>query len=178
MSVTTAFSHRLRVAHLNGRGPTDLTLEPDAAQRAAIAAQLQIQALPQLRMTARLAPAPQDAWELQGRLQARVVQPCVVTLDPVETALDEPVHRVFSPHAADPAAEDVEMPDPDIEPLDQTIDVGAVMVEALALALPEYPRAPGADLDAVTGDQGGDEADDTRRPFAGLADLLARKPDS
>lgn len=176
MSVTDPFSHRLRVAHLNARGPTDLTLEPDDAQRRAIAAQLDISALPQLRMTARLSPAPHGAWELQGQLQARVVQPCVITLDPVETTLDEPVHRIFSPHAASPAGDEVEMPDPDIELLGQAIDAGAVMVEALALALPDYPRAPGAHLDDPAGDDG-DAADTTRRPFAGLADLMARKPE-
>ncbi len=132
-----------------------------------------ITALPALRMEAQIAPAMQDAWELTGRITACVEQPCVVTLAPVRTDIDEPVRRLYSPHATTPDAEEIEMPDDEIEPLGQTIDPGAVMVEALALALPPYPRAPGAELE-----QAGDapDDDDTRRPFAGLADLLDRKP--
>lgn len=175
MSVIDAFSHRLRVAQLNPHKPTAITLTPEADQRAAIAAALGITAVPALRLDAQIAPASHDAWELTGRITARVVQPCGITLSPVETAIDETVRRLYSPHTAQPQGEEVEMLDDEIEPLGQSIDAGGVMVEALALALPQYPRAPGAELEAP-GPDGALDNEDTRRPFAGLADLLDRKP--
>lgn len=175
MSVIDSFSHRLRVGQLNPHRPTEITLTPDADQRAAIAAALGITAVPALRMEAQITAASNDAWELTGRITARVVQPCVITLTPVETTLDEPVRRFYSPHATQPQGEEVEMPDDEVEPLTQSIDAGAVMVEALALALPPYPRAPGAQLEQPANDSAAND-DDTRRPFAGLADLLDRKP--
>lgn len=177
MSITDTFPHRLRVAQLNPNRPTQVTLTPDADQRNAIAAALGITAVPALRMEAQITAAMNDAWELTGRVTARVVQPCGITLAPVETTIDEPVRRLYSPHVTHPQGEDVEMPDDEVEPLGQSINAGAVMVEALALALPPYPRAPGAQLEQ-TSDDSAANGDDTRRPFAGLADLLDRKPDA
>lgn len=171
MDAGLPYSHRLRVAHLSARQPTAVELEPDADERQRIAAALDLTDLPAARLDARIAPASNGAWELTGRLTARVVQPCVVTLAPVETALDEPVRRLYSPHAAEPSEAEAEMPDDETEPLAQTIDAGAVLVEALSLALPLYPRSPGAALDPAPEDE-----PDTRRPFAGLGALLAGGP--
>ncbi len=45
-----------------------------------------------------------------------------------------------------PTDDEAEMPEDDTaEPLPEVIDPGAVMFEALALALPDYPRAPKAE---------------------------------
>lgn len=161
---------RLRVAHLNPRQPTPFVLEPDANTRAALAQEMGLIKLPALRFAGKIAPAMNDAWKLDGNLVARVVQPCVVTLSPVPADLREPVTRLYSPHAADPDGEDAEMPDDEVEQLGQYIDLAAVMAEALALALPLYPRAAGAQLDDPDVDE-----DDVRRPFAGLADLMKKK---
>ena len=170
----TPYSHPLRVNRLNPRQATELTLEPGATERARIAADLGLTGLPLLRMTARIAASGLDGWTLTGRLTARVVQPCGITLAPVETAIDEPVERRWSPHVTPPEDEETEIPAEDIEPLGQVIDAGAVLVESLALALPLYPRAPGAALDQAGSDAGDDAGDgDTRRPFAGLAALMA-----
>lgn len=176
------YSHPLRVAHLSARKPTVISLEPDADARARIAQALDLTALPAARMDLTISAAPHDGWAATGRLTARVVQPCVVTLAPVETPIDEPVRRIYSPHAVDPqpasAGAEVEMPDDEIEPLGQVIDAGAILVEALSLALPLYPRAP----DAPDGDATGvplaatDAAGpDHQRPFEGLAAMLADK---
>lgn len=161
---------RYRVAQLNPRQPTAFALAPDAAARAAIAADLGLSALPALRFAGEISPAPSDAWEVTASLSARVVQPCVISLSPVTTTLAERVHRVFSPHATAPQGDEVEMGDDEIEPLGTVIDVEAMMIEALTLALPLYPRAKGAELDpAPEGDE------ETRKPFAGLAELMKRR---
>ncbi|RQP06902.1 DUF177 domain-containing protein [Paracoccus sp. MA] len=168
MTDSKAPQTRFRVAHLNPRQPTGFALAPDAAARAALAAELGLNALPRLRFSGSIRAVSSDAWEVTGTLAARVVQPCVVTLAPVATSLQEEVHRLFSPHAAAPEGDEVEMPDDELEPLGQFIDIEAIMVEALALALPLYPRAEGAALDAPEPEP----AAETRKPFAGLADLL------
>ena len=170
------FAQRLRVAHLRAKGDTVVEVAPDADARARIATALGLLDLPECRLDGSIAPHGADAWRLDGRLTARVVQPCVVTLDPVETALSEEIRRIWSPHATAPTEEEAEMPDDEVEPLGAFVDVGAVMVEALSLALPTHPRAPGAELTPMP--RGAEEAaedDSQRRPFAGLADLLKRE---
>ncbi|WP_295042310.1 DUF177 domain-containing protein [uncultured Paracoccus sp.] len=161
-------SGRLRVAHLNPRAPTPFSLTPDADRCAAIAAELGLSSLSKLTFAGTIRAEAGDGWELTGHLGARVTQPCVVTLKPVRTTLDEAVERHYSPHVTIPQGDEVEMPDETLEPLGQFIDLAAVMIEELALALPEYPRAEGAELDA----EPQDPAPDTRRPFAGLDKLL------
>ncbi|MDO5631018.1 MAG: DUF177 domain-containing protein [Paracoccus sp. (in: a-proteobacteria)] len=170
MSDPTIFSHRLRVAHLNPRGDNDFDLRPDPDQRAAIAQELGLLGLPALHMSGRIRPEGNDSWLLTARMDARVVQPCVVTLEPVETAISDDLRILYSPHATMPDEAETEVPDQDIEPLGQYIDTGAAMIEALSLSLPLYPRADGAALDTAPAQP---EQDETRqRPFSGLADLL------
>lgn len=169
------FSHPLRVSQLSPRQPNRIDLSPNDEARARIAADLDLIAPPEVRLTGTITAAPNDAWLLEGRLTARVQQACVVTLAPVRTDIDEPVRRVYSPWAGTPEGDEIEMPDDEIEPLGPVIDTGAVLVEALALALPPYPRCSDAELPeaATDPDVGGGEG--TRRPFQGLADLLGRK---
>ena len=169
------FTHALRVSQLNPRRPNPVDLSPDDEARARIAAALDLTAPPEVRLTGTITAAPNDAWLLEGRLTARVQQACVVTLAPVRTAIDEPVRRVYSPWASTPEGDEVEMPDAEIEPLGPTIDAGAVLVEALALALPPYPRCDDAELPDAAVDPDGDGDEGARRPFQGLADLLQRK---
>ncbi|MDP5306755.1 YceD family protein [Paracoccus spongiarum] len=164
-------THRVRVAHLNPRQPTPFAVDPDAGARQAIAEELGISGLPKLGFRGEIRAEGGDGWALRGVLTATVVQPCVVTLRPVRTALREEVTRHYSPHLSDPEGDEIEMPDETLEPLGQFIDLGAVAIETLALALPEYPRAEGAALP----DAPPDEAPaDTRRPFAGLGRMLGR----
>jgi len=162
--------NRFRVAQLNPRHPTAFELAPDAAARAAIATELDLSALPALRFTGEIRPAPNDAWEVEARLSAKVVQPCVVTLTPVKTSISEQVHRIFSPHATTPEGDEVEMGDDELEPLGQVIDIEAMMIETLSLALPLYPRAQGAALDTPEDEP----EEETRKPFANLAELMKK----
>jgi uncharacterized metal-binding protein YceD (DUF177 family) len=105
-----------------------------------------------------------------------VVQTCVVTLEPVTTRVDQAVRRRFLPHAAARAAELVVDPEEDdeVEPLGERIDLGLVAVEALALALPAYPRKEGAVLGPVATDE---IAEDEPKPFAALAALRGKMGD-
>lgn len=170
--MTSPESHpqRLRVAHLNPNASTDFHLRPDDAVRAAIAAELGLDALSRLEFRGSLRAEGTEGWLLTGRLTARVVQPCVITLKPVRSDIDDPVRIQFSPHLSTPEGDEVEMPDETLEPLGNFIDLTAIMVEALSLAIPAYPRAEGAALPAAATPDAPEA--DTRRPFAGLDKLL------
>lgn len=108
-----------------------------------------------------------------GQVKARVGQTCVVTLEPLENDLDEPINVLFAP-PRDAAAKDVgvdhkagdeEPPEPLIE---GKVDLGAVATEFLLLGIDPYPRKAGAEFAAVK------TADDSARPFAALEALKKR----
>lgn len=164
----------LSVAELAKRGGRAVDLVPDADGLRAIAAALDLIDLRKLRLTGRIAPDGERDWRLDARLGATVVQACVVTLQPVVTRIEEDVTRRWVAGWTPPEGDEVELPeDVDIDPLGSEIDLGAAMVEALALALPAFPRAEGADLGAAlfTEPGGRPMTDDDAKPFAGLAAL-------
>lgn len=172
-------SQPLRTATLvPGRG-AEFDLQPTGPDLAALAEWLGIDKVRKARFAGRIAAEPGGGWRLTAHLGATVVQPCIVTLAPVTTRIDEEVARRYLPDYRDPAADaspddEIELPDDvDTEPLGQTIDPGAVMAEALALALPLYPRAADAGLEQTAFTEPGKAAmtDEDARPFAALASL-------
>ena len=108
-----------------------------------------------------------------GQVRARVGQTCVVTLEPLENDLDEPINVLFAPRleaaakddGADRRAGDEEPPEPLIE---GKVDLGAIATEFLLLGIDPYPRKAGAEFAAVK------TADDSARPFAALEALKKR----
>lgn len=166
----------LRSAGLPTRKPTRFAFRPDAAGRAAIAEVLGLTGLPRLSLVGEIRPEGRHDFRLTAELAAEVVQPCVVTLAPVPATVAEAVRRVYLSDYAEPAEDEAEMPDDETEPLPEEIDLAAVAVEALALALPPFPRAGEAALgEAVFGPPGVAplrQAD--LNPFAGLASLAQR----
>lgn len=167
-------THMLRLDDLPNRKPTHFTLAPDAPARAALADALGIVAIRKLRLAGKISPAGKRDWLLEAELGATVVQDCVVTLEPVTTRIQEPVLRRYLAEPPQPGSGEVEMPEDDsIEALPQVLDLAEVMAEALALALPAFPRAPGAELgNAVFADPGVTPlTDEAIKPFAGLAGL-------
>lgn len=174
--MTNLPSSPLRVADLSQTRPTRFDLVPDADELTGIARDLNLLGLRKLRFTGQIVAEGKRDWRLEAILGATVVQPCGVTLEPVTTRLDESVVRRFlarMPDATDDVDE-IEMDEDDsIEELGSTIDPAAVMIEALSLALPLYPRAEGAAMDSATYTEPGKQAlkDEDLKPFAGLAAL-------
>jgi uncharacterized metal-binding protein YceD (DUF177 family) len=167
---------RFRVSDLPQNRAFAFDLAPDAEAMAALAARLDLDALRKLGFAGTLEAEGKGAWRLQARLGATVVQPCVVTLAPVTTRIDETVIRRFLPHLPeeDSDADEIEMPeDETIEQLGPEIDLAAVMEEALALALPLYPRADRAHMAEQRFTEPGKTpmSDEDVRPFAGLKAL-------
>lgn len=165
-----------RVADLPQNRAVDFDLRPDAETLRQIAAELELKGLRKLSFRGSLKAQGKRDWLLEGVLGATVIQPCVVTLEPVTTRIDEPVRRLYlaDPAPILPEGEEVEMPEDDnAEPLGNTIDPHEVMIEALALALPLWPRADGAGIGEVTVTEPGRTAltREAMKPFAGLAGL-------
>ena len=134
---------RLRLADLTTRAEFELV--PDAKERQALAEALGLIALKKLRFAGVLSPDSERDWRLDGVLGATTTQSCVATLAPVTTRIDEPVIRRYMA-APSPEGEEMEMPEDDtIEPIPAEVDLSRVMAEALALALPAWPRAADAD---------------------------------
>ncbi|KAA0920728.1 DUF177 domain-containing protein [Aquicoccus porphyridii] len=167
---------RFRVADLSHKAPTSFELRPDAATLEAIARELGLRDLRKLAFAGTLRAEGRRDWRLDARLGATVVQSCVVTLAPVTTRIDEDVTRRYLARMPEDevTGDEIEMPEDDtIDPLGDFIDVDAAMVEALALALPIYPRAEGAALDQAQFAEPGKTPmhDDDARPFAALKAL-------
>ncbi len=167
----------LRVADLNQNSSTSFSLRPDAAALKAIATELDLLGLRKLSFSGEVAAHGGADWRLTGTLGATVVQPCSVTLEPVTTRIDVPVERMYLAQYEEIDAPEVEMPEDDTtEPLGQWIDPEQVMIEALVLALPLYPRSDGAELGETVYAEPGvtPMRDEDARPFAGLAGLKAQ----
>lgn len=117
-------------------------------------------------------------FHVAGRVRARVAQTCVVTLDPIENDIDEPIDLMFAPPEQIPELSDLvddaaeseeEIPDPPEPIVNGIIDLGRLATDALFLAIDPYPRKPGAVFEPRV------EADDPEdHPFAALKAL---KPD-
>jgi hypothetical protein len=98
-------------------------------------------------------PKSGGRFHVAGRVRARIGQTCVVTLDPIENDIDEPIDLIFAPpeqipelsDLVDEAAEsDVEIPDPPEPIVNGVIDLGRLATDALFLGVDPYPRKPDA----------------------------------
>jgi len=171
-------SQPLRLTDLPQRKATRIRLVPDEGQLRALADRMAVDALRKLRFEGMLTPGAGEDWGFEGHLGATVVQPCRVTTDPVTTRIEEDVTRRYIADYRPPAAAEVEMSeqDDDIEPLPAVLDMGALLEEALLLAIPAYPRAEGVeDIDLTATPDGATPIDDEKvKPFAGLAGLKAK----
>ena len=165
---------QLRLSDLAARRATQFDIQPNVAERAVIAKTLDIVGIKKLRLEGEITPVGKTDWELKAKLGATVVQDCVVTLEPVTSRVDEPVIRVYTAHFEVPNEDDVEMTvDENVEPLPAIVDLVDVMIEALALCLPAFPRLAGAELGNIAVTERGitPMSDDDAKPFAGLGDL-------
>lgn len=177
MSQTPPSTVALRVSGLAQNAATPFVIVPDAPTLKAMADTLDLSGLRKVRFAGQVAAQGSHDWLLSGQLGATVTQPCAVTLVPVTTRIDVPVRRLFQRDFEDVDAPEAEMPEDDeIERLGQWIDPEAVLIEALSLAVPDFPRAEGAELGPVVLTEPGvvPLTDEAAKPFAGLAGLKSQ----
>lgn len=126
-----------------------------------------------------LTPWKRDGVKLSGTVKADIVQPCAVTLEPLDIQLVEPFELVFVPEgsklARPPVDEDGEIVfDPEGDDLPDTfvgdaIDVASVWMEFMALGIDPFARKPGAELPVPDGANGSETG--AASPFAVLSQL-------
>ncbi|CAN5191049.1 DUF177 domain-containing protein [soil metagenome] len=152
-------------------------LETSPAQRQLIAALAGVSAVLQATATFDVVPEAGGRVNVSGTVRARVEQACVVTLDPVENDIDEPVAVVFAPPSQIPASpkftqkeegDDAEIPDTPEPIVNGAIDIGQMATDFLILGIDHYPRKPGVAFTPRVTLEDPDE-----HPFAALQALKA-----
>jgi len=143
---------------------TRVDVEADAVERDAVATRMGVHAVNALTCRFMLHRGAGQVIQALGSLAARVVQVCVVTLEPFEARIDEQSALRFVPAQSLPESEGVELDAETLEGPDEIpytadmIDLGAALAEQLALALDPYPRKPGAALPAEVAGEGAGNA--------------------
>lgn len=169
------FSRPVNLRRLPRKTSHEFDERADETECARVARLLDLLFLSKFRIRGTLTPSGDEGWRFDGTVGATATQPCVVTLEPVKTRIDVPVARHYLPGTAETEAlAEIEI-DPEaldeVDPLPETLDLGLLAIEELALALPSYPRAEGVEDTALVMRTHEEEDAPPRKPFAGLAAL-------
>ena len=164
-----------------GNNGTALDIVASDGERAALAKRFGFLGLPAFAARVTVDRRIGGQVVVEGRLRGKIVQACVLTLDPVTQDLDDAFRLVFKKDLADErdpeSGEAVLSAHADSpEPLSgNLLDVGEIVAEQLSLLADPYPRRPGAKLeDVLPRPRGGGrkgQSEQRRHPFAGLAAL-------
>lgn len=171
--MTPELNRTVRVDTL-GSAPRALSVEADAADRAALAERFDLKALDRLSAELTLSRSGETV-TATGTLQAQVTQSCVVTGAPVEARIEEPFSILFRPQLRTADDEEIELGEGEMDVVfydGALIDVGEAVAETLALALDPYPRAPAAE--AALREAGVASEDEAERRLA--EEKAARSP--
>lgn len=170
------------VAHIPDTG-LHRELEASAAERQAMTDLAGVREILSAQASFDVVPKSGGRVQVTGHVRARVGQTCVVTLDPMESEIDEEVDLIFAPEAEvrrladliEEGQDDEESPevaDPPEAIVNGIIDLGRIATDALFLAIDPYPRKPGVVFEAeVTA------LDPEDHPFAALKALQDNKHD-
>jgi uncharacterized metal-binding protein YceD (DUF177 family) len=148
-------------------------IEADATARAAMAESAGLREIASACAAFDLSHRSGGRVHVVGRVQAKLGQICVVTLEPIENAIDEEIDLLFMPaeeiapqidaNADDGESALVEPPEP-IE--NGMIDLGRLATDVLYLAIDPYPRKEGVVFAPQVA-----AADPEDHPFAALKAL-------
>ena len=155
-------------------GGKHFRIAADEQQRHAVAEALGIVDVTELTADLDVHPVGAEAFAVRGTLSASVVQTDVVTLEPVPQEMKEEIDLTLMPAAGDSKRKGRPAAEPEAAELDERdvyrsgrIELGAIVVEHLALGLDPYPRTPGVEFPGHI-----EEIPDApASPFAALARL-------
>lgn len=169
-----AYSYKIKVGHV-AANPVTVTFDADEAERKDIARVWDVPAVQSFSGSAQVSRWKRDGVRVKGHVESRIVQDCVVTLDPVEQLISEDFEALFVPENSRLARQEPTdgelVVDPDGADIPETftgdsIDLGAVAAEFAALAIHPYPRKEGVEFgDVIESDPA---ADKKESPFAVL----------
>lgn len=166
--MTPEFSRIVPLIQL-GFEPFRQQIAADGTERAALARRFDLVSLDRLEATIELQQESGGTYLLRAEFAANFAQICTITLDPVPGNIRESFSLRYGPPEAEPGEAGEE--EPAFEPLaGEAIDVGEAVAQEFSLALPQFPRAPGAGIEARP------EPAPEDGPFAALAKLTRREP--
>ncbi|KRC79921.1 YceD family protein [Sphingomonas sp. Root241] len=154
-----------------GAGETNVTVEANETERAALARRFDLVALDRLAASFALR---RDAAGVRasGHLSAAVTQSCGVTGDPLPAKIEEDFAiRFLTEPTEDESHDEIELAEEDLDTVFYTgsaLDLGEAAAETLALALDPFPRSPNA---AEVLKQAGVISEEEAGPFGALAAL-------
>jgi uncharacterized metal-binding protein YceD (DUF177 family) len=152
-------------------------IEADQAARRAMAEAAGLREVSSARGSFDLKHRSGGQIHVTGRVQAKLGQTCVVTLDPIESEIDEAIDLIFAPagqsgpqiDAGDESDDsEIEIDDSPEPIVDGVIDLGRLATDVLFLAIDPYPRKAGAVFEPQV-----IAADPEDHPFAALKALKA-----
>lgn len=180
MSDGSPVSYPVHVSRLPRKGMA-VRIEADAAQRALLAAVHGLRSVESFIAQIEVSAWKKGGVRVSGKVEARIVQDCIVTLEPVEETVGEEVSALFLPEGSRLAlpkrtAEGEIVLDPEGEDAPETfhgdtVDVGQLAEEFFALGINPYPRRPGVAVEI-----GGDGAGEQRGPLYEKLKSLRKKP--
>jgi len=169
-----------------------LTLEANAAERAALAKAHGLTDVLSFAAELRVRPWKKCGVRLDGQIKAEIEQQCVITAEPLRNKIDREFEAYFVPEDSRLARPDTAAAELFLDPEGAdapesfsggSINAGAVVEEFFELAIDLYPRKPGADLAEVwpadgavaeAGPGAAAQEDKPKSPFAALEKL--RRP--
>jgi uncharacterized metal-binding protein YceD (DUF177 family) len=143
------FSRLVPLARI-GTEPFRQQITATEAERAALARRFGLPTLNRLHATVELARRGREMFLLRAAFAAEFVQNCVVSLDPVGGSVSEQFELLYGPPEMEEEAGGNVEDEIAFEPIvGNAIDVGEAVAQQFSLALPPFPRSPGATLDAA-----------------------------
>jgi hypothetical protein len=177
------FSYLIGIADVPDAG-LDVSISADAATLQALASADGLPKISSLDADFHVVPKSGGRFNVSGEVHAKVTQVCVVSLEPFESYLVEPIDVDFAPSTdvtvteistfsttligGEDAVQERDPPDPII---DGKIDLGALASEFFTLGLDPYPRKPGVTFEEPSGGNGEGAAS---TPFSALRQLKDR----
>ena len=146
-----SFEHDVQADRVRPGDPVETDLVMSEADRARLAAAFGVLGVEALSGEARAARRG-GLIEVEGTVRARLIRECVASLEPMTEAIDEAFRVAYTEAAPRPVEGEVEADLDAPEPIeDGTLDLGAVLLEQLVLAMDPHPRIEGASPPADPG---------------------------
>ncbi|WP_068083078.1 YceD family protein [Polycladidibacter stylochi] len=177
--------HMVEVTRL-GNKKHHIKLELSSEQCQQVAKAYDLIEVKQLEAQLELRTWRKNGVAISGVIDAEVIQQCIISLEPVREVVHDSFERTFLPEEErgtkrknEDSLEllvDMEEKDPPETFSGSSLDVGAVICEHFALALNNFPRAAGVEMDEKFAPQPIDEEAEVREkqqasPFAALKKL-------
>lgn len=145
---TAPFSYLIEPAQI--RDAREIRITASVDERLLVAESLGLAQLDHLEALLTIRPWRRHGLRIDGDLTAGVGQICSVTMDPIQTEISERLEERLYPEAREKgprspeAVIDFEATDDYESFAGETVDLGALIVEYLSLAIDPYPKIPGA----------------------------------